>query len=302
MPYYSYKQVSNYVKESRDEDTKVQSESVRSRNGVSTSCEKNHKKELEQLEKENYEIIEELQQWVEDGDHENKTLEEIIEKNNDENVKLLVQISVMKKEMKALEKKNEALQTELDMLKTDFKSLSFQVDALEKEVADFETGELDYKKLRDETSSLIDQLEIQLDTFINENAMIIIEKDNEINELKKQKDQLEDQLASLTKEDVRIISDKAKMVEIDDEKSTIINQLEDQLAPLKKENPKMIFLNERLQEEKLRAFDHFKDRLALFTDDNAKIISVKDKEINEIKNQKSRAIDQPESEKWSIIG
>ncbi|KAJ7356261.1 hypothetical protein OS493_026016 [Desmophyllum pertusum] len=61
-------------------------------------------------EKEHSEIEEELQLWVEDGDKRNKTLEEVIEKNNEENVKLLVQISVMKNELKALENKNDTLQ------------------------------------------------------------------------------------------------------------------------------------------------------------------------------------------------
>ncbi|KAJ7357721.1 hypothetical protein OS493_023860 [Desmophyllum pertusum] len=70
------------------------------------SREEDHKKELEQFEK----IVEELQLWVEDGDKRNKTLEEVIEKTNEENVKLLVQISVMKNELKDLEEKNDTLQ------------------------------------------------------------------------------------------------------------------------------------------------------------------------------------------------
>ncbi|KAJ7374458.1 hypothetical protein OS493_007564 [Desmophyllum pertusum] len=84
-------------------------------NGVSTSREMSHKMELEQLEKEQSKMIEELQLWVEDGDEKNKALEDVIEKlTNEENVQLLVQISVMKNELKALEKKNDTLQTELD--------------------------------------------------------------------------------------------------------------------------------------------------------------------------------------------
>ncbi|KAL9973437.1 hypothetical protein ACROYT_G019899 [Oculina patagonica] len=214
-----------------------------------SSCEEIHKKELEQLEKENSEIIEELQVWVENGDQKNKTLEEIIEKTNEENVKLLVQISVMKKEMKDLQEKNNTLQNELE-------TKSFQVDALEKDLAHFKTCELDYRKLKEQTSRLIDQLEVQLNTFIDESARVISEKDNEINELKEEKmaviNKLEDQLASLTKENARITSEKIQEI---NEKTEAINQLEDQLATLMKENTKIMFekgkeLNERIQEEK----------------------------------------------------
>ena len=81
---------------------------------VSISCEEDHTKEIEQLEKEHSEIEEELQLWVEDGDQENKTLEEIIEKTNEENVKLWVQITAMKMELKALRNENNTLQTKLE--------------------------------------------------------------------------------------------------------------------------------------------------------------------------------------------
>ena len=68
---------------------------LESSNGVSTSCVGDYKKDLvEQLGKEHSEIEEELQQWVEDGDQKNKALQEIIETTNDENAKLLFQISV----------------------------------------------------------------------------------------------------------------------------------------------------------------------------------------------------------------
>ncbi|KAL9966328.1 hypothetical protein ACROYT_G024382 [Oculina patagonica] len=230
-----------------------------------SSCEKIHKKELEQLVKENSEIIEELQLWVEDGDQENKTLEEIIEKSNEENVKLLVQISVMKKEMKDLQEKNDTLQNKLETKRADLNSLGCKVDALEKELAHFKTCELDYKKL-------------------------------------------EDRLASLTKENARITSEKIQEInQLKDENSGVINQLEEQLATSMKENAKIMFekdkeLNERLQEEKSRVFDQFKDRIASFMNENAKIISEKDKEMNELKKQKSKVIEQLESEKWSIIG
>ncbi|KAJ7356262.1 hypothetical protein OS493_026017 [Desmophyllum pertusum] len=101
------------------DNTKVQDESVPSVE-LSSICkikreeverkpsnrEEDHKKELGQLVK----IVEELQLWVEDGDKRNKTLEEVVAKTNEENEDLLVQISVMKNELKALEEKNDTLQ------------------------------------------------------------------------------------------------------------------------------------------------------------------------------------------------
>ena len=60
---------------------------------------------------------------MEDGDQENKTLEEIIDKTNEENVKLWVQISVMKKELRALESENNTLKTKLEMKTVDAKGM-----------------------------------------------------------------------------------------------------------------------------------------------------------------------------------
>ena len=68
----------------------------------SIRCEEDHKKELERIEKEHSEKVEELQQWVEDG-----------------NTRLLIQISVMKKELNALESVNRTLQTQLETKRVD---------------------------------------------------------------------------------------------------------------------------------------------------------------------------------------
>ena len=80
-------------------------------------------KAYEQLEKEHSEIVSELQQWIEDGDKKNKALEEVIEKTNEENVQLLIEVSVAKKEMKVLDTKNSALQSELATKRADVKRL-----------------------------------------------------------------------------------------------------------------------------------------------------------------------------------
>ena len=202
---------------------------------VGLSCEEGHKQKLEQIEKENSEIVEELQQWVEDGDQENQTLVEIVEKNSDENVKLLAQISVMKKELKALAMENNTLHSELETKSTSLKNLRFQVDILEAEVSRFKTSELEFKSLRDETSSLIDKLEVQLDTFINESARVISEKDQELNKLSEEKstsvEQLNELLTALIQEKDRITSgNNEERKELRDRKSKIIDQLNKRLV------------------------------------------------------------------------
>ena len=202
---------------------------------VGLSCEESHRQKLEELEKENSKIVEELQQWVEDGDNENKTLEEIIEKNSDENVKLLAQISVMKKELKALAMENNTLQTELETKDTDLKGLRFQVDTLEAEVSRCKASELEFKSLRDATSSLIDKLEVQLDTFMTESARIISEKDQELNKLNEEKstavEQLNDRLTALMQEKGGITSgNDEERKELRDRKSKIIDQLNKRLV------------------------------------------------------------------------
>ena len=120
---------------------------LESSNEVPTSCDEAHKKEIVQLEKEHSEIEEELQQWVEDENQKNKALEEIIEKTNEENVKLLGQISGMKKELKALEKVNNTLQDELKTKRTELKSLRVNEHYNERELRNLKR-DLKRKELR----------------------------------------------------------------------------------------------------------------------------------------------------------
>lgn len=46
----------------------------------------------------------------------------------------------------------------------------------------------------------------------------------------------------------------------------------------------------KIQCEKSSMFDQFKDRLAMFMDENVRIISQKDEELNELKEEKCRSI------------
>ena len=373
---------------------------LESSNGVSTNCEEEHKRKLDQLEKEHSEIEEELQQWVEDGDQKIRTLEEIIETTNYENVTLLVQISDMKKESKGLQNENNTLQTELKTKRTDLKSLrvnerelrnlkrdlkrkelslnnalaekqellgdieylegslkdsqaaneqlnvqidglkdvvkelnqrpdyghlreevellkgyldlfrhkeellSFQVDALTAETSHFKACELDFNKLRDETSSIIDQLEVQLDICLNENTRIMSEKDKELNELKDAKskviDQLEDQLAQSENRNARIVSEKNKeRNELKKQNSGSNIQLRDQIATLIQENARVISENVRMMKElgeKSRVIDELEDQLAKLKNENATVTSDKIKEMMELNDQKARVIDKLEEE------
>ncbi|KAJ7374465.1 hypothetical protein OS493_007571 [Desmophyllum pertusum] len=127
------KALEDVIEKSNEENAKLLVQ-IRVMNGVSTSREESHKMELAQLEKEQSKIIEELQLWVEDGDEKNNALEDVIEKTNEENVELLVQISVMKNKLKALEKKNDTLQTELDTKRIDLKRLKAKEHYNEREL------------------------------------------------------------------------------------------------------------------------------------------------------------------------
>ena len=378
-------------------DTKNMFESS---NGVSSSCTEENKKELKELEKEHSEIEQELQEWVEDGDQNNRALEEIIEKTNEENVKLLVQNSAVKKELKALEKQNNTLQIELKNKRTVLKSLrgkehynerelrnlkrdlkrkeqsldnalvekqdllddieyldrslrdsqaanrllnvhikelkdmvkelhkrphygnlreevellkgsvdlrthkeellSVQVDALTAEVSHFKSCELDFKKLQDETSRLIDQLEVQLDIYINENMRIKLEKDTELNELKDGKskvvDDLNGQLASLMDEHARLISEKEKELnELNDETSKIIDQLGDQLAQSENRNARIVSENNKemneLKKQHSRDDIQLRDQIAMLMQENARVISENVEMMNEL-GEKSRVVDE----------
>ncbi|KAL9973448.1 hypothetical protein ACROYT_G019912 [Oculina patagonica] len=144
-------------------------------NGVCTSCEEGYKMKLERLEKEHSEIVEELQQWVEDGYQENKTLKEVIEKTNEENAKLLVQISVMKNEMKTLEKTPKMQQLE--------KEHSQIVEELQQWVED---GDQENKTLRE-----------IIEKNNEENAKLLVQisvMKNEMKNLQKKNDTLQNEL------------------------------------------------------------------------------------------------------------
>ena len=263
--------------------------------------EKNNKA-YEQLEKEHSEIVTELQQWIEDGDLKNKDLEEVIEKMNEENVQLLIQVSVAKKEMKVLETKNKALESELATkrtdvkrfrekeyyserelrnLKRDLKKKQHNVeDAKEKlhkammakqelldDVYHLQSCLVDCQKnnetlnatitdLREMVkelnesndygkSSLIDQLEVQLDIFMSETGRIINEKDRELNEVKAEassvKAQLETQIAKYEEVQCKISEKDRELIRLKKVTLPVTEQLEGQLPKYTNEKTCKVF-------------------------------------------------------------
>ena len=158
-----------------------------SSNEVPTSCDEAHKKELVQLEKEHSEIEEELQQWIEDENQKNKALEVIIETSNEENVKLLGQISVMSKELKALEKENNTLQDELKTKRTDLKSLRVNEHYNERELRnlkrDLKRKQLSLDNALAEKQELLDDIEY-LEGALGDSQAATELLNGKINELK----------------------------------------------------------------------------------------------------------------------
>ena len=160
---------------------------LESSNEVSPSSDEEHKKELVQLEKEHSELEEELQQWVEDENQNNKALEEIIETTSEENAKLLGQISVMKKELKALEKENNTLQDELKTKRTELKSLRVNEHYNERELRnlkrDLKRKELSLDNALAEKQELLDDIEY-LEGSLGYSQAVTELLNGKINELK----------------------------------------------------------------------------------------------------------------------
>lgn len=244
--------------------------------------------EVGQLEKENSEVIEELQMWIDDGDHENKVLEEVIEKTNEENVKLLVQISVMQKEMKALEKKNDTLQTELEMKRVEIKRLKGNEHYMEREVRNLK------RDLKRKEQNL-EQVQVNLDKVLMERQELSDDVDYLEGSLKKsqaaneklnaQVDQLNDMLKELTKrpcyghfrEEVELLKGSLDLGTHPEEllKSSVEASKETSLS---------------------RVIDQLEEQLALFEKENARVLSEKEEELNDMKYEKSRVIDELEDQ------
>ena len=204
---------------------------VESRSGVPTSCEEEHKRELEQLEKEHSKIVEELQQWVEDGDQKNKALEEIIEITNEENVNLLVQISVLKKELKGLEKENNNLQAELETKRVDAKKMLGSHSEVSANCVEEHKKEL--VQLEKEHSEIEQELQQWVEDGDQKNKALeeIIEKTNEEN----------------VKLLVQISAVKKEMKALENENNTLQTELK-----TKKTNIKSLRAKEHYNERELR--------------------------------------------------
>ena len=305
--------------------TKLETKSVdaknmlESRNEVSTCYDDEaHKKELVQLEKEHSEIEEELRQrWIEDGDKKVNDLEEIIEKTNEENVKLLVQISGMKKVLKALENENNTLQTELKTKRTDVKRLRKNERELRNLKRDLTRKEQSLDNALAEKQELLADIEY-LEGSLGDSQAASEHLNAQINELQNMVKKLnkrpdyghsreeteilkgsldlfhrKEELLSCQVDALTAEASHLKVCDLDfgklrDETSGLTDQLEAQ----KKKNKE---LNE-LKDEMSKVIDDLNDQLSTLTIESERIISQKEKELNELNNEKSKFIDQLEDQ------
>ena len=311
--------------EAKRVDAKTMLESHRE---VSTSCDEKHEKELAKLEKEHSEIEQELQQWVEDGNKKIKDLEEIIETTNEENVQLLVQISVMKKELKALEKENNTLQTELKTKRTDVKNLRAKEHYNERELRNLkrdlkrkeqslETALAEKQALLDDTDYLEGILRDsracneQLNVQINELKDMVkeVNKRPDYGHLREEVELLKgsldlclhrEELLSIQVDALTAEASHFKSCERRDEASDLVEQFEGQLELCKKENARIISEKEKelneLKDAKSKVIDDLNDQLATLTIESARKILEKEKELNELIDEKSRFIDRLEDQ------
>ncbi|KAJ7376850.1 hypothetical protein OS493_031998 [Desmophyllum pertusum] len=237
--------------------------------------------DLAQLEKQNSEVVEELQLWIDDGDQKNKTLEDVIDKTNEENVKLLVQISVMKNELKALEKKNDTLQTELETKRIDLKRLKAKEHYNERELRNLK------RDLKRKEQNL-EEAEESLD-----NAMM--EKHEQLDDVDYLEDRFQDSQASNEELNARV-DELEKMVKTSNDKYPV-DTLEGEASHF--ENCELDFDMKNQKDGTSRVIDQLEEQLAIFEKENARIISEKDKELlelSELVDQKSRVIDQLEDQ------
>ena len=286
----------------------------------SIRCDDEHKKELDRIEKGHSKIVEELQQWVEDGDKENKMLEEIIETTNEENVKLLVQISVMKKELKTLEKENNTLQAELKTKRTEVKNLRAKEHYNERELRnlkrDLKRKEQIIENALAEKQELLDGADY-LEGILRDSEEANEQLNVQVNELKgmvKEANKRPDygylrEEEELLKGSLDVCFHKEKLINIQvealtadvshfiafDETLALLEQVESQLDLCMEENARIMSekdkeLNE-LNDAKSKVIDDLNDQLAKLTINNARQISEKEKEFKKLIDEKSRFID-----------
>ncbi|XP_078370139.1 uncharacterized protein LOC144653885 [Oculina patagonica] len=223
--------------------------------------------------------------WIDDGDHENKVLEEVIEKNNEENVKLLVQNSVMQKEMKALAKKNDTLQTELETRRVDIKRLKENEHYMERELRnlkrDVKRKEQNLEEVeRNFDKALMERQELIDDVKYFEGSL---KRSQAVNEtLNAHVDELNEMVKELTKRPC--YGHFRKEVELFKKGSVDLGT-----------HPDGLFKSSIQEEASLsRVIDQLEEQLALFEKENARVLLEKEEELNDIKYEKSRVIEELE--------
>ena len=245
-----------------------------------------HDKEFGQLEKENSEVIEELQLWIDDGDQKNEALEQVLEKTNEENVNLLVQISVMQKELKDLERKNDSLQTELETKRVDMKRLSKNQYYMERELRnlkrDLKRKEQNLEELeRNLNTALMEKQELSEDVDYLDSCLKNNQAANE--QLNAQVDELNEMVKELNK--------GPYYVHFCAEEKLLKGSLD--LAA----RPEALAPGEALEKISLsRVIVQLEEQMATFEEENARILSEKEKELNDMKYETARFIQELEDQ------
>ena len=185
---FSYQQVSKDKKEPRHENAEV-----------STSYAEDYKKKYEQLEKEHFEIVAELQQWIKDGDKKNKALEEVIEKNN--------------KAYEQLEKEHEQLEKEHSEIVEELQKWIEDGDKKNKTLEeDIEENNKAYEQLEKEHSEIVEELQQWIADSDQRNKTMeeVVEKTNEENyQLLMHTSVMKKEMKALESEKVDLLSELA---------------------------------------------------------------------------------------------
>ena len=263
-------------------------------------------------------------------------LEESLRNSRESNEHLNDRVDELKETMKELKRRRGYghLREEVELLKGSLELcnhretlLRCQVDTLKAETSHFRNAEQTSKSnmeiLKDEKSTIIEQLEDQLAKAKMENARMVTElsqlseKDKVLSELKEQDvrvdSQLKGQLVKLKRENSTLISEKEDQLgKVNDETSRVINRLKDEVAKLRKETStltkelsKTSVENEKLSRangQTSKIMRQFEDELARLRKEHSILktelpnVSQQDNRWNELKGEIFSVVSQLESE------
>ncbi|KAJ7365296.1 hypothetical protein OS493_005400 [Desmophyllum pertusum] len=206
-----------------------------------------------------------------------------IEKTNEENVQLLVRISVMKNELKALEKKNDTLQTELDTKRIDLKRLKAKEHYNERELRSLKR---DFKR----KERNLEETEESLDIALMEKHELLVDVEyleSRFKDSQASKEQLNARVEEL-KEMVKELNKRRDYEHLREEVELLNGSLvlcnhREELLKLQVDALEADFKS--VKDETSTVVDQLEVQLDTFMTENARVISEKDKELNELVNQ-----------------